>query len=216
MLQIEHIPLETLVPADYNPRRMADDQMASLMRSLREFGWVEPVVVNTRTGLIVGGHQRVEAAKRLLDATKGKGRDRWAKVPVVYVDLDAGKERALNVALNKISGEFDYPKLAELLQSLDVDDMALTGFTPDDLDAMLTSVLPPNEDEWAAGMAGVPTGERAPFQQKTFTLSDDQAALVDEALDVAANLGAFVDTGNENRNGNALNRICEMFLGANR
>lgn len=130
MLQIQHLPTDSLIPADYNPRKIADDQMAALCRSIEQFGFVEPVVLNARSGLIVGGHQRVEAAKRL-------GMD---TVPVVEVDLDDAKEKALNVALNKISGEFDVPKLHELLDSLDLDSLALTGFTPDDLEGMLKSV----------------------------------------------------------------------------
>ena len=73
------------------------------------FGIVEPVVVNKRTGRIVGGHQRVKAAE-------AQGIE---QLPVVHVDLDETQEKQLNIALNRISGEFDVDKLAELLKDLE-------------------------------------------------------------------------------------------------
>lgn len=166
MLQIEHVPIETLVPASYNPRRMPDHQMAALMRSLEQFGWVDPVVVNQRSGVIVGGHQRVEAAKRLQDQGKGKAKQAWAKVPVTYVDLDEGKEKALNVALNKVTGDFDYPKLSALLETLEIDDLALTGFSAAELDLLLAEVskgTPDGEvvDDTEAEWQGMPEFESA-------------------------------------------------------
>lgn len=169
MLQIEHVPLDSLVPADYNQRRMPDAQMAALMRSLSEFGWVDPVVVNSNTGRIVGGHQRVEAAKRLQAQAKRKAdRDHWATVPVVWVDMTEGRERALNVALNKISGEFDLPKLADLLQGLDLDDFGFTGFTADELDALVASVVPDVSDgEPAEGLTDPDDVPEAPAEPIT-------------------------------------------------
>ena len=71
----------------------------------------------------------------------------------------------------------------------------------------------PSEDTWGASLGDLPDGDRAPFQQMTFTLSDEQAEQVKAALDHARSLGPFVDTGNENGNGNALARVCEVFCG---
>jgi ParB-like chromosome segregation protein Spo0J len=205
VIQIQSLPIDSLRPADYNPRKISKEQMDRLKRSLVEFGFVDPVILNTRTGNIVGGHQRVSAAKELGHET----------VPVVEVDLDEDREKALNVALNKQGGEWDYSMLPDLLNEITGAgiDLELTGFTADDLAAILVATDAPTEDEWAAGMGNVPTGEREPFQQKTFTLSDEQAESVDEALRISAELGPFVDTGNENRNGNALARVCELFVG---
>ena len=76
--------------ATYNPRQMPESEMLSLRKSLREFGAVQPIIVNERTNTIVGGHQRVRAA-----ALEG-----METLPVVYVDLDPDKERSLNLALN--------------------------------------------------------------------------------------------------------------------
>ena len=73
---------------------------------------------------------------------------------------------------------------------------------------------PPDADEWAGAMDALPDQDRAPIQQMTFTLHDDQAETIRRAMERARALGPFVDTGNENGNGNALARVAEMFLGA--
>ena len=83
--------------APYNPRLISEHDLEALGNSMKVFGVVEPVVVNRRSGNIVGGHQRVKAAE-------ASGLD---SLPVVYVDLDDQGERQLNLALNRISGEFD-------------------------------------------------------------------------------------------------------------
>ena len=107
--------------APYNPRQISEHDLDALGNSMRVFGIVEPVVVNKRSGNIVGGHQRVKAAA-------ASGID---SLPVVYVDLDDHGERQLNLALNRISGEFDLDKLATVLGDLESAgaDMAFTGFT---------------------------------------------------------------------------------------
>ncbi|MCP3996048.1 MAG: DNA modification methylase, partial [bacterium] len=108
-----------------------------LGRSMTTFGVVEPVVVNRRTGRIVGGHQRVKAAE-------AQG---IAELPVVHVDLDETEERQLNVALNRISGEFDLDKLADLLKELEVTgaDLDLTGFTTTEIDDLIRGLETPED-----------------------------------------------------------------------
>ena len=105
--------------APYNPRTISDHDLVALGRSMTAFGVVEPVVVNRRTKRIVGGHQRVKAAE-------AQGID---ELPVVYVNLDEPAEKQLNIALNRISGEFDTDKLADILRELEVAgaDLDLTG-----------------------------------------------------------------------------------------
>lgn len=128
-MQIEKISTERLIPADYNPRKdlkPGDPEYEKLKRSLEEFGYVEPVIWNKTTGHIVGGHQRL---KVLLDMG-------ITEVDCVVVELDDEREKALNVALNKISGDWDKDKLALLiadLQGADFD-VSLTGFDPAELD----------------------------------------------------------------------------------
>ena len=118
-ISVRYLPISTLRPAPYNPRVMPDSEMAALCESLRAFGFAEPVVVRRADHLIIGGHQRVEAAKRI----------GLSEVPVVELDLTDEQAKSLNIALNKIHGEFDIPKLAELLASLPTDLQGLTGFS---------------------------------------------------------------------------------------
>ncbi|NCC85453.1 MAG: DNA modification methylase [Clostridia bacterium] len=118
-----------LLPADYNPRKdlkPGDPEYDKLKRSIEQFGYVEPVIWNKVTGCVVGGHQRL---KVLIDMG-------ITEVECVIVEMDVEKEKALNIALNKISGEWDKEKLALLiadLQGADFD-VSLTGFDPAELD----------------------------------------------------------------------------------
>lgn len=121
-MKIEHVKISDLKMAVYNPRQISNDDMASLVNSIREFEIVEPIVVNKRTGNVVGGHQRIIACKQLS----------IEEVPVVYVNLDEKKEKVLNLALNRIHGDWDMEKLSVVLGELKLDDMAdlsLTGFS---------------------------------------------------------------------------------------
>ena len=133
---IEKIRTERLIPADYNPRKdlkPSDPEYEKLKRSLEEFGYVEPVIWNKTTSHVVGGHQRL---KILLDMG-------ITEVECVVVEMDAEKEKALNVALNKISGDWDKDKLALLiadLQGTDFD-VSLTGFDPSEIDDLFKDSL---------------------------------------------------------------------------
>ena len=139
MIEIEYLPTASLNAAPYNPRRMPDEQMARLMRGIEAFGLVDPIIVNQATGNIVGGHQRVEAAKRL----------KLAEVPVVHVALDREQEKALNLALNKISGEWDLDLLRGILGDLNDGgfDLDLTGFSADEIDELLAGDTEDDERE---------------------------------------------------------------------
>lgn len=115
--------LADLTPADYNPRRdlqPGDPAFEDLRRNLDAFGCVQHLVWNQRTKTLVSGHQRAKVLAALGRKT----------APVVVVDLDPGRERALNLALNKISGEWDTAKLGEVLGGLDDDLVTLAGFDP--------------------------------------------------------------------------------------
>ena len=122
-MQIEKKKVEDLKAAAYNPRKdlqPGDAEYEKLKRSILEFGYVEPVICNKRTGIVVGGHQRLKVMKDL----------GYTEVDCVIVDLDESKEKALNIALNKISGEWNNDLLADLLRDLDGSgyDITLTGF----------------------------------------------------------------------------------------
>lgn len=133
---IEKMQTARLIPADYNPRKdlkPGDMEYEKLKRSLEEFGYVEPVIWNKTTSHVIGGHQRL---KVLLDMG-------ITEVECVVVEMDTEKEKALNIALNKISGDWDKDKLALLiadLQGADFD-VTLTGFDPVEIDDLFKDSL---------------------------------------------------------------------------
>jgi len=146
-MNLQKIPASKINHADYNPRKNlkpGDPEYEKLKRSIEEFGYVEPVIWNKRTGNIVGGHQRFKVLVQM----------GAQEVDCVVVDLDPDKEKALNVALNKISGEWDIPLLTDLLKDLDANgfDLSLTGFDLPDLNKMF-GVPDTKEDDFDAEKA---------------------------------------------------------------
>ncbi len=148
-----------LLPADYNPRKdlkPGDAEYEKLKRSIEQFGYVEPVIWNKTTGRVVGGHQRL---KVLIDMG-------MTEVDCVVVELIEEKEKALNIALNKISGEWDKDKLALLiadLQGADFD-VSLTGFDPAELDDLLDVGADAKDDDFDVG---------AELEKPTFSKAGD-------------------------------------------
>lgn len=130
-MQVEVRPIKSIRTAKYNPRRISEAQLASLRASIERFGFVDPVIVNDRTGVLVGGHQRVRVAKDL----------GLKEVPVVGVNLDEAEEKALNLALNKISGEWDLDLLRGVLEDVQASglDLTLTGFGEIEVASLLGS-----------------------------------------------------------------------------
>lgn len=132
---VKPMPISELRPADYNPRKdlqPGDAEYEKLKRSLTEFGYVEPVIWNKTTGNVVGGHQRLKVLEDLGHTT----------VDCVIVELDETHEKALNVALNKISGSWDEDKLALLIADLDASDfdVELTGFDDAEIQTLIGSL----------------------------------------------------------------------------
>jgi len=124
-LQIETKAVAELRPAEYNPRTITPEALDALNASISKFGLVEPIIWNRRTGHVVGGHQRL----KVLQAQGVEATD------VVVVDLAPDEERTLNLALNKISGDWDIPKLASVLEELHLAnvDLNLTGFGQEEI-----------------------------------------------------------------------------------
>lgn len=115
--------ISKLNPAEYNPRKNlqpGDAEYEKLKRSMEQFGYVDPVIWNKTTGRVIGGHQRL---KVLVDLG-------LKEVDCVVVEMDEEREKALNIALNKINGEWDTDKLAMLISDLQGSDfdVSLTGF----------------------------------------------------------------------------------------
>ena len=139
------LPAASLKEADYNPRLMPPAELVALVRSIREFGLVAPLVVRAEDRLLLGGHQRL-AALRLV-AQEGGLDPAALQVPAVLVSgLSDARAKLLNLGLNKIGGEWDYAKLAELLADLgarlDPAQVSASGFSPaevEDIVALMRS-----------------------------------------------------------------------------
>ena len=130
-MNIKTLKATELKAAEYNPRKdlqPEDVEYKKLRRSIEEFGYVEPIIWNERTGNVVGGHQRL---KVLLEQGK-------EEIECVVVELDDKDEKILNVLLNKVKGRWDIGKLADLLQELDeAGAMEVTGYEDWELQSLL-------------------------------------------------------------------------------
>ena len=132
-LTVEEVPIDQLRPDPANPRRISDEELDSLERSIRQWGFVQPVLARREDSTVIGGHQRLLAARRLGLTT----------VPVTYLDLSMEQARVLNLALNKISGSWDDALLARLLADLQTNpelDLSLSGFEEDEIADLLRSL----------------------------------------------------------------------------
>lgn len=129
---LRRMAVSALLPADYNPRKdlkAGDQEFESLRRSLATFGYVEPIVWNEQSGNLVGGHQRLKVL-----VAEGV-----TEVDCSVVSLGPDEERALNLALNRIRGDWNDSMLAEVLAGLASSDdlLASTGFDAAQVEALL-------------------------------------------------------------------------------
>ena len=198
-MNIEQVKIDKLIPYARNSRTHSDAQVAQIAASIKEFGFTNPVLID-ETGSIIAGHGRVMAARKLA----------IADVPSIRLThLTEAQKRAYIIADNKLalnSGWDDEMLAVELTDLKDMGfDLDLTGFTLSELAGV----------QELGGMPELPTGDKEPFQQMTFTLHDTQAEQVSAAMDAAKRMGQFIDSPNENGNCNALARICETFLTQN-
>ena len=139
-MEIVKVDINELISPEYNPRQITDDEMEKLKNSINEFGYVAPIIVNKYNNHIIGGNQRYEALKSL----------GYTDVDVVFVDEpDSNREKALNIALNKISGEWDFVKLADIIDELELNDfdIPLTGFDEQELENFYIEEENPKEHE---------------------------------------------------------------------
>ncbi|MGA2513927.1 MAG: ParB N-terminal domain-containing protein [Candidatus Limnocylindrales bacterium] len=130
---VEQVAIDQLRPDPANPRKISDEELDSLERSLREWGFVQPVLARREDRTVIGGHQRLVAARRLGLST----------VPVSYLDISVEQAHLLNLALNRIGGSFDEQLLARLLADLQTMpdlDLSLSGFGEDEIAGLLRSL----------------------------------------------------------------------------
>jgi ParB-like chromosome segregation protein Spo0J len=121
-MKVINKPIAELKPAEYNPRQLSKQEFEQMKSSLQEFGFVDPVIINTHKGrnnVIVGGHQRVKVWQSM----------GHTEVPVVTVNLKPPKEKELNVRLNKAGGSWDWDILAN---EFNLDELLDWGFSESD------------------------------------------------------------------------------------
>ena len=198
--QVEQIPVSDLIPYARNARTHSEQQVAQIAGSIQEFGFCNPVLIDGQNS-IIAGHGRVLAAGRLKLET----------VPCIRLThLSDAQRRAYILADNRIAlnSGWDTEMLANELSDLHADDLdlGLLGFDPEELEKLSGFDIEPTEPPELA------SGDREPFQQMTFTLHDDQAQTIKDAIERAKAAGAFSGP-NENSNGNALARIAEAYRG---
>jgi ParB-like chromosome segregation protein Spo0J len=141
-VDIRRISITEIDPAPYNPRidlKPGDPDYEKIRKSIEAFDLVEPLVWNERTGTLIGGHQRLKVLRERGDT----------EVEVSAVDLEPDMERALNLALNKTGGDWDLPKLKDLLEELDTGDfdMDITGFDASEIEDLMTQFHVEGDDE---------------------------------------------------------------------
>jgi len=133
-MRFEKRNVNDLIPAKYNPRKdlkPGDKEYEKIKNSINEFGYVDPIIINS-DNTIIGGHQRLKVLRDL----------GYTEVDCVVIEIDKTKEKALNIALNKISGEWNVKLLKDLIDDLKESnfDIEFTGFEPPELDELFSEL----------------------------------------------------------------------------
>jgi len=192
--------LADLKPQEDNPRQITKPQAERLLKSWHKFNQVQTVAINP-DGTILDGHQRYFV---LLAAHEDSQME--VDVRVSSRELTRREWQELVVLLHEGAvGSWNWDALAEW-DGVDVPDLVEWGFSEEALGIL------PSAGEWDEAFGGLPTDDRAPFQQMTFTLHDSQVEQIKVALSVSKSIGDFNGSPNQNSNGNALARICETFV----
>lgn len=195
-MEIETRRLADLKPADYNPRKKlepGDPEYEKIARSIEEFGYCDPIIIN-RDGTIIGGHQRASVLKSL----------GYTEADCIVVDLSKQDEKALNIALNKIGGQWDMSLLRDALQDLTLSpvDVNATGYSDDELSVILGDVMLENQRE------------ESPIDRMKFIFSLEQFADLQKALQI---MGAkykpdqMETFGNSNKVGNRIYMVVKEW-----
>jgi hypothetical protein len=199
-----------LTPDPANARRHGPRNVGTIVSALHEVGAARSIVID-EDGVILAGNATVEAA-----AEAG-----ITRVHVVDVDGETivavrrtgltPQQKARLALFDNRAAELAEGWNTDVLRAMQADGASLEGLWSDaELGALLSA--PVTDADWSAAFDALPSGERAPIQQMTFTLSDAQAARVRAALAAAKRRGPFNEADNENGNGNALAFVCEAFL----
>ena len=206
-MNIIKMKVEDLIPYINNPRNNenAVDKVAS---SIAEFGFKNPIIID-KNNVVINGHTRLLASKKL----------GLKEVPcIVADDLTEARVKAFRIADNKTS---EYATWDEELLKIELEqleemnfNLECTGFDMDDIEQMLNLGFDYSEDEFGEDFE-LPSGDKNPIQQRTFTLHDNQASLIDFAMSEIKekynndNLETF---GNTNINGNLLYMVVKEWV----
>jgi ParB-like chromosome segregation protein Spo0J len=128
-MQTKRMLLRDIRPAAYNPRKRlepGEKEYEALKGSIERWGLVDPLVVNARTGNLISGHQRYYILTSLGET----------ETEAVAVYLDERQEKLLNVAMNKVEGQWDYGKLETLLSEFETDEILFTGFSEGEIETL--------------------------------------------------------------------------------
>lgn len=186
-----------------NARTHSDDQIAQLVGSIQEYGFTNPLLIDS-DNMILAGHGRYEAAQLA----------HLGSVPCIVLDyLSDAQKKAYVIADNKLAlnAGWDDPVLLDELRGLTLDnfDVSLIGFTDSEIAGLAKSL----ESVVELDMPVLNEGDRNPLQQMTFTLHESQVETVKQAIAAALDRGELSATDNPNRNGNAIAHVCETFMG---
>lgn len=186
----------SLIPYARNAKKHSEKQATNIASSIKEFGFINPAIIDRDNG-IIAGHGRVLAAQKL----------GMEMVPCLRVEhLTETQKRAYILADNRLAEQSEWDN--ELLK-IELDSLKESDF---DFDFMEFDSFKLDDNINPIGMPELSNEGKKSIQQMTFTLHDNQAETVKQAIEKSKKMGEFWDTGNENSNGNALARICEMFL----
>lgn len=201
IIGLEYHDANALAPHPGNWRNHGKEQVEALRGVLAEVGIADTILAyrSERNGgklTVIDGHLRRDAAPQ-----------QWPVLVLDVSDAEADYILATHDPLAAMA-QADAAALDALLASVNSGEAAVQAM----LAGLAEGVTLPDDDEWADGFGNLPDEDRAPFQQMTFTLHDTQAEQVKRAIAAAVRLGDFVDSPNQNSNGNALAFICETFL----
>jgi len=198
-LEIKKFKVDEINPAPYNPRidlQPGDPDYEKLKKSILEFDYVEPIIINMRedSNVLVGGHQRLKILREL----------GWEEVEASVVNLDSEREKALNLAMNKVQGRWDEELLAEVLQGIDqwlTDeepdfDLEATGFDRGELDAILDEMAVAGDSDWDPDQPRASLSDR--FVVPPFTVLDARQGYWRARKEAWYEQGIATEAGREN------------------
>lgn len=192
-------PIENIIPHPDNYKIHPPEQLRSLKASLKTFSWTTPIKANME-GVIIAGHGMYQAALE----------EGYTHVPVEFCALDKKLSKAYLVADNEtarkaVTDDDSLSKLLDEISEIDNEDFDIeaVGFSMEEIDNLLSLEL---SDDLGEDF-NLPSGDKDPFQQMTFTVADEQAELINACLSDAKKSMDVETFGNENGNGNALYKV---------